>query len=327
MSAPVLTRTADLDRHAWLDARRKGIGGSDAAAILGLDPFRTPLQVYLDKTGQLPDDEPNEAIEWGNRLEGAVAQATVDRINSERAEAGLDPVTVRRRHAIFAHPDHEWMLANVDREVLKHEQGPGILEVKTTGHWPAQQWEDHGETLPDKYHVQEQHYLAVTGRAHGWIGVLVAGQRLVVQHVERDDELIDALVKVEANFWQRILDGNPPPAEAADDDVLKALWPTVERESVVLPDHARALVEERNAAKAAEDAAVERRKRAENQLRQLVGDAQEAFLPGESKPAFKYSQVSKETVDTKALAADHPGLVEDYRRDSSYRRFHFPKGD
>jgi putative phage-type endonuclease len=326
MSA-VLTRTDHLDRTGWLDARRQGIGGSDAAAILGLDPFKSPLAVYLDKRGDLPDDEPGEAAYWGNLLEDPVAHAAAQRINDDLEARGGAPVTVKRRHAILRHPDLPWMLANVDREVYGHPSGPGILEVKTTGHWAAQTWTS-PDDMPERYHVQLQHYLAVTGRSHGWIAVLIAGQQLLVEHVQRDDELIDALIDVEQLFWTRVQEGNPPPAQARDDDLTRRLFRQAEiGTTVVLPAEARDLIRERAAAKAAEDAAADRRKQAEARLRQLIGDAEQAYLPGDDRPIFTYRQVTSTRFDTRTFEQDHPDLAARYRTTATHRRFNFTKGE
>lgn len=330
MSAPVLTRTDTLDRGEWLGARRKGIGGSDAAAILGLDPFKTPLAVYLDKRGELPDDEAGEAAEWGNRLEPVVAEAAQDRINTDRAQAGLPPIKFRRRNAILQHPDPvlSFMLANIDREGTGHENGPGIFEAKTTGYWPARAWEDGGDTLPDRYHIQLQHYLAVTGRRHGWIGVLIAGQRLVVEPVERDQALIDALVEIETAFWQRVQEGNPPPASADDDDRVKALYPDAKPGSVMrLPSDAVDLIDEWRAAKAAEKAAGERVKRCDAQIRQLLGDHEAGLLPGSNEPAVRLPVITANRIDSKALRADHPAIAEQYSKPSTYRRLYVAEGN
>lgn len=326
--APVLTPTHELDRPSWLAARRAGIGGSDAAALLGLDPWKSPLAVYLDKRGELPDDEAGEAAEWGNRLEPVVAKAAEDRINDARIAEGLDPVMVRKRHAILQHPDLPWMLANIDREVLKHEHGPGLLEVKTTGYWASKDWDDGPDPdLPEKYHVQLQHYMAVTGRNHGWLAVLVAGQKLVIEYVQRDQDLIDALIEVETAFWRRVEDGNPPPASARDDELTKQLHDQVTPgKAVTLPAEAADLVEQRAAAKAAESAAADRRKEAEARLRQLIGDADEAYLPGSDRPCFTYREVRPKKFDTKAFEQAHPDLHAEFVRESAHRRFDFKKG-
>lgn len=328
--AKVLARTDVVtDRPGWLDARRKGIGGSDAAAILGLDPFKTPLAVYLDKRGVLPDDDAGEAAEWGNRLEPIVAEAAQDRINLDRAAAGLSPIRFRRRNAILQHPDDAlgFMLASIDREGVGHENGPGIFEAKTTGYWPARQWEDGGDTLPDRYHIQLQHYLAVTGRVHGWIGVLIAGQRLVVEEVQRDQALIDALVEIETAFWARVQDGQPPPASAADNDRIKDLYPNATPGSTtVLPRDAVELIDEWRAAKSAEKAATERVKRCDAQIRQLLGDHEAGLLPGVDQPVVRLPVITANRIDSKALRAAHPDIAEQFSKPSSYRRLYVSEG-
>lgn len=324
-AAPTIAKTDDLSRPEWLAARRQGIGGSDAAAILGLDPFKTPLAVYLDKRGELPDDGASEAAEWGNRLEPFVADAALDRINTERDQRGLPPVKARRRKAILRHPDIEFMVANIDREIVGHEDGPAILEAKTTGYWSARQWEDDrdpdGPTLPDRYHVQTQHYLAVMGRGHAWLAVLVAGQRLVVEHVERDQALIDALVEVEARFWQQVQGGTPPPATADDSDRVKVLHrDATPGRRIVLPGEVDDLLADYRAAKAARKAAETRQKAVEARIRQLLGDAEEGALPGSDRWAVRCPVITTNRLDTKALRAAHPDIAEEFTRESSYRR-------
>lgn len=330
MSAPLVHAPVDphADRDGWLAERRKGLGGSDAAAILGLDPWKTPLAVYLDKTGQAPDQPDRDAVEAGTRLEPVVADWAADRINDGREH----PVKLRRRNAILAHPDHPWMLASVDREVHGHEDGPGILEVKTTGLHAAKQWLDAtlaGEqpTLPDRYHVQLQQYLAVTGRAHGWLAVLVGGQQLIVEHVTRDEQLIAALTEVLDRFWHDHVEaGVPPPAVAADDDLLKRLFDRPERSSTLLNGDARDLIADWQAAKAAEKAAEERRKTVEARIKQMLGDAEEGWLADGTKPAVTWTQVTSRRLDSKALRAAHPDIADEFTTETTHRRFQVKEG-
>ena len=125
----IVTKTDVLDRHGWLSIRRKGIGGSDAAKVLGLSKWGGPLTVFLDKTGRLPmeDDEPSEAAYWGTTLEDVVAREFSKR-------TGL---RVQRRNAMFHHPDHPWMIANVDRVIVGSNRG---LECKTVSAFKADEW-------------------------------------------------------------------------------------------------------------------------------------------------------------------------------------------
>lgn len=319
MAAPsVLAGTADMSRIDWLNARRKGIGGSDMAAILGLDPYRTPLAVYLDKVGELPDDdEQSEAMEWGNRLEAAVAGGALDRIADDVEER----LTMRRSHRILAHPDRPYLLANVDRTVHGHPDGPGVLECKTTGTWTAKAWEDDDpDHLPTKYIIQQQHYLDVLGWSHGWVAVLIGGNRLRVEHIRRDDQLIAGLHQVAEEFWQRVVDGHPPPVTAADHNLVRTLHPDRPKGSRAdLPADVADLLAQRADAKRMEDHFAAARKEAEARLHQLLGAAEEGWLPGNDHPAVTYRQQSRSGIDAKALAKAHPDIAREFTTTSTFR--------
>ncbi|HHW14817.1 MAG TPA: YqaJ viral recombinase family protein, partial [Firmicutes bacterium] len=138
-----------MAREAWLAERRRGIGGSDAAAIAGLSKWRSPMAVWLEKTGQVEPEEPGEAALWGTKLEDVVA----------RHFAEATGFKVQRCNAILQHPERPWMLANIDRYVLDPARGRGLLEVKTTNAWNHDASED---KAPDHYLIQVHHYLAVT---------------------------------------------------------------------------------------------------------------------------------------------------------------------
>src|SRR5690606_24085021 len=120
--AKVLVPTRGMDREEWLQARRRGIGGSDAAVIAGVDPFRSPIRLWMEKRGEIQEEPAGEAAEWGLLLEPVIA-AEFERRTGKR---------VRRRNAILQHPEHEWMLANIDREIVGED---AILEIKTTSAW------------------------------------------------------------------------------------------------------------------------------------------------------------------------------------------------
>lgn len=309
MSAEVLTATAELSRRSWLRWRRKGIGGSDAAAIAGLDPYRSPLAVYFDKTGETDDREPTEAMAWGVRLEQLVAAEFADR-------TGL---SVRRRNAILAHRDRPWMLANVDRVVRDPARGRGVLEIKTTGDWAREQWAD--GAVPDAALIQLQHYLAVTGYGYGYLAVLIGGRRYSHVLVERDDNVISHLIRLEEDFWDRVEQGRPPAADGSDStrDTLAALYADSQADPpLALPDSAKDLLVERAAAKADEQAAKARRTETDNRLRQLLGHHELGFLDGAL--AVTWKPVTVRRVDTKALAADHPRLTRRYTTETTSRR-------
>lgn len=150
----VLVDTENLSREEWLNYRRMGIGGSDAAAILGISPFCTKRDLYYDKIGvQVLVNEEEEnwvAKEVGHRLEDLVAK-----IFSERT--GLRVYPVRK---MFRHPLYPFMLADVDFFIEYPDGSTGILECKTTNYNCRNKWAN--DSIPINYEYQVRHYMAVT---------------------------------------------------------------------------------------------------------------------------------------------------------------------
>lgn len=216
-----LIDTKHLAREEWLAVRKTGIGSSDAAAAVGLNPYKSPLTVWMEKTGRahlLPAIDVKDdslPIFWGNLLEPIVA-AQYSRRTGHR---------VRRINAVLQHPDPElhWMLANIDREVVGAE-GVQILECKTAGINGARSWAD---GVPEYVQLQVQHQLAVTGKQAADVAVLIGGQKLEVHRIERDDVLIGRLIRLERNFWRYVETDTPPPAGATDscELALRCLFP------------------------------------------------------------------------------------------------------
>lgn len=214
-----LVRTQALSREQWLDVRRQGIGSSDAAAAIGLSPYKSPLELWLEKTGRdagLPKVDPNDEsspMYWGTLLEPIVA-AHYTRRTGHR---------VRRINAVLQHPQVPWMLANIDREVVGVPDVQ-ILECKTAGYHGARLWED---GVPEYVQLQVQHQLAVTAKQAADVAVLVCGQELRIHRIERDEGLIAHLVELEGRFWRHVETDTAPPADGSASSALAlaALWP------------------------------------------------------------------------------------------------------
>ena len=153
MSAEVLVNTKDMERQEWLEWRRKGIGGSDAAAILGLNPYCSPFDVYLDKIGAKEEQPDNEAMRQGRDFEDYVAMRFTEATGKK----------VRRRNAVLQHPEYPFILGNIDRLVVGEHAG---LECKTTSVLNKAKF-NQGE-FPDTYYVQCMHYMPVTGLRKVW---------------------------------------------------------------------------------------------------------------------------------------------------------------
>lgn len=217
-----LVKTHNLPRELWLDVRRQGIGSSDAAAAVGLNPYKSQLELWLEKTGRdgnLPKIDPHDEESptyWGNILEPIVAAHYTKRTGRR----------VRRINAVLQHPDPDkhWMLANIDREVTGAEDVQ-ILECKTAGINGAKLWKD---GVPEYVQLQVMHQLAVTGKQVADVAVLLGGQALEIHRIERDEQVISRLIRLERAFWHYVETDTPPPADGSDsaETALKALYPS-----------------------------------------------------------------------------------------------------
>jgi putative phage-type endonuclease len=227
-----LASTKGMSRDEWLIMRKQGIGSSDAAAAIGLNPYQSPLELWMIKTGReenLPKIDPNDESHptyWGNILEPIVAAHYTK-------HTGLK---VRKTNAILQHPDADkaWMLANIDYSIVGSKDVQ-ILECKTAGEFGSRLWR---EGPPEYVQVQVQHQLAVTGRQVVDVCVLLHGQKIEIHRVERDDEVIARLIELERRFWEYVITETPPPADGSESagKALQALYPFDRGQTLDLTD-------------------------------------------------------------------------------------------
>ncbi len=214
-----------IEREKFLSDRRTGIGGSDAAALCGLSPFKTSHDVYMEKLGLAPDSAPSARMEAGIRLEPVLAEWYA---NEKGVQVG--------RHPMVRHEDHNFMFGHIDRTVYngvpegrKYPLIEGLLEIKTTDARFAWLWGEPGtDSVPDAHNLQCQHYMAVTGLKWADIAVLIGGNDFRIYRVPRNDNLIKDLIEIEGRFWEEhILAKVPPPVEGteASKRLLSALYP------------------------------------------------------------------------------------------------------
>lgn len=217
--------TLDMPREKWLEERRKGIGGSDAAAIMGLNPYKSPLAVYMDKTGRdVLNDTQSEPAYWGTVLEAPIAKRF--------AELHPEYKVRRNNHMMFSR-EYPFMLADIDREI-RTEDGDRIgLEIKTVGTRSARYWEN--EEVPPYYICQLQHYACVTGFKRFIIVALIGGQTLVEREIPRDDDIISNLVHQEQDFWRHVVERNPVDWDGSANswDILRSLYPKAEANKLI----------------------------------------------------------------------------------------------
>ncbi|ONK21200.1 hypothetical protein BLX87_23005 [Bacillus sp. VT-16-64] len=313
MQAEVLTITTDMSRNEWLKARKTGIGGSDASAVLGFNPWKSPFQLYAEKTSEFIEEVDNEAIHWGNVLEDVVAQEFTRRTGKR----------VRRRNQMFRHPKHDFMIANIDRDVVGER---ALLECKTTNAFNSEAWE--GDHIPPAYICQLQHYMAVLDYEKAYIAVLIGGQKFVWKEVERDNEFIELMIEQEKYFWEEhVLKGIPPEIDGSKSasELLSKMYPEDNGETIMLKsDEAEMLIEAIESIKSEIKDKQSLQREYENKLKLMIGDAGTGVTP---RFEVKHKTYNRSSVDTKALKKELPEIAEKYTKQSSYRRLNIKQVD
>lgn len=147
----IMTAAEIENREAWLKVRNNSIGGSEAVAILGMNPWKSAYTLWLEKTGQVQQEDISdlEPVHFGTILEQVVADEFCRREGKKVRKCGL-----------FRSRKHPFMMASFDRLLVGEDAG---LECKTSNAFKRGEW-DKGE-IPPAYYVQCQHYMMVSGPA------------------------------------------------------------------------------------------------------------------------------------------------------------------
>lgn len=301
-----------MDRQEWLERRRKGIGGTDAAAILGLSKYRTPAEVWEEKTGRRPMEvAETEPMKWGLRLEDAIAAAY-----SEQTGRRVKRTPLRR------HPQHPIILGSPDRIVLRDETHDAkLLEIKTTR--SDDDYAPRGgeldvepeKRIPAMHYVQVQHYLGITGLAEADVAVLFGGSDFRIYPIPRDDAFIADLFDAVLEWWaEYVVADKEPPVGPDDAKYLSRKYPRDTTEELVATSEValqiEAILELKDRIAVLERDADE----LSNVVKDYMGPAGRLVVPG-AKVTWKASD--RTTVAWKEVAAAYREIVEMYRSAAS----------
>lgn len=308
MNANILVVTEGMSREEWLRWRKKGIGGSDVASILGINKWSSAIELWLDKTNQKNDPkEVNSAMEWGTILEPVIR-------NYFSTVTGKSVVEVK---AILQNPKYPFMLADIDGATTTNNGDPAILEIKTASEYKRDEWL---EGVPNYYLVQCQHYLCVTGVSKAYVAVLIGGNSFRIYEVDADPEVQQMLIAVERDFWNKVQNMIRPDIDGSDaaKDLLDEIYRGGVEEEIVLPEEAIEWVDAYIEASADEDNAKAKKQEASNHLKEIMGDFDKASCLGHS---ISWKPVTSERLDTKALKEKDPDIYAKYAKSSTSRRF------
>jgi len=291
-----------------LAERRKHVGASDVPAILGLSPFRNAYDVWLDKTGQLPDGAESDAAHAGNRFEAAVL---------DEAEERLGALV---RNVQMAAPDGLPIVATLDA-MLRDSHEP--VEAKTSGLFGplSGEWgEEHTDEIPEAYIVQVQVQMLCANANLAHVAAFLGGRGFAFYRVHRNRDLAQIIVERIMDFWTNHVGKGVPPADVAPSyDVIRLARRVPESTAYIDP----AIYAECQAAIEARKIAEQNEEMAKAKLLAAMGSA-EAGVAG-ALGGVTFLEQSRSSIDAKRLQAEQPDLYRQYVRSSTYRVLRFTK--
>ena len=230
-----------MNKQEWLRERKNYLGGTDLAAIAGLNPYRTALDVYLDKTSDdIADEVMNEAPYWGTVLEPLIAE------EYEKRTGNL----VTDRNCFIRHKEHNFIACNIDAWIGENDY---VLECKTAGFHKGKEWGDLGtDQIPESYLVQVAYYAAICNVPKVDIAVLIGGQDFRIYTYNRNKELEDKLIKIGVNFWHNHIEKRIPPKCLNTRDTFN-LFPQSNNKEITAKNDILAKLEELKIAKMSEE--------------------------------------------------------------------------
>lgn len=283
----IIADTRKMTHADWLQMRKSGIGGSDCSAAVGLSRWKSPFQLWSEKTDRIIPSKAGEAAYWGSVMEPILRTEVAKRM--PEAEVRECPFFLRSK-------GHPYMLANIDGYV--RENGSfSCLEIKTANAYSAvQDWQN---GLPIEYYCQVMHYMAVTGMNSAYIAVLLGGNTFEIQKIDRDEDMIQHIIQMEERFWYEfMLKDTPPEAMAKDNEVLGQLYPKSEEKAIELPTTARDILTDYE--KASQDLALakEAKEQAEAKLKMMLADAEVGIIDSYK---ISWKNVSTTRLDSKKV--------------------------
>ena len=321
-----ITKVATKSRDEWKALRAKYIGGSDAASVVGLNPFSSPYALWAEKTGKTHPFEGNLATDVGTFLEDFIAK------KFEQASGKK----VRRENKSFLNDKYPWAIANIDRDIVGEDSG---LECKSTSVLNTRRFKN-GE-FPTNYYCQCVHYLGVTEKKRWYLAVLIGNSDFLIYQLTRvaDDDVpewcessvyisdteIAALMSAEADFWNNNVKRDIPPAADGSrscTEAIKTLYPESSEDSVNLFAYERDL-DQRDALSAQIKELETIREDIDNRIKTFMGTAGR----GESsRYKVSWTTSTRNNFDHKRFEQEHSHIdLSGYYKTSAYRTFKVTK--
>ena len=300
-----IVSTLNMEKQEWLNYRKQGIGGSDAGAVCGLNPYKTAMEVYQDKVSSETEDFDNEAMRQGRDFEDYVARRFTEVTGKK----------VRRANAMFCHETYPFMRADVDRMVVGEKAG---LECKTASPFLADKWQD-GQ-VPIHYYIQCLHYMTVCDVDAWYIAVLIFGREFKYYRMERDEEMIADLIRIEQDFWQNhVLKGQMPSPDGSKlaDSVIAEYYKQTIAETIPLTGFNEKIKRRQELSEIIGKMDTEKRQ-IEQELKLYLGEAE---IAENEQYRVSWKAVHSNRLDEKRLKEEEPEIYEKYKKSVLSRRF------
>ena len=300
------TDISSMSREGWLRLRKSGIGGSDAGAVCGVNPYKSALAVYQDKISEDISDDDNETMRQGRDLEEYVAKRFSE-------ATGLK---VKRSGFMYRSDEHTFMIADVDRLIIGEKAG---LECKTASAYSADKWKD--GAIPESYEIQCRHYMAVMGFTHMYIACLILGKDFVIRRIDLDHDMETAIISIEENFWNDHIVPKvmpDPDGSRAYDEILDKYFPKRDDEEAI-----KLIGFDKDLRRREElNGLIDKLETERNEIDQRIKVYMEGSEQAESD-GYKVSWIFTETkrLDTKRLRSEEPELYNRYTKMTTGRRF------
>jgi len=286
--------------------RDKFIGGSDAGAIFGLNPYKSAYRLWAEKTGKVSSEIPdNDALRTGRDLEQYVAERFSEKTGKK----------VRRDNTTYYVDEYPFIAGHVDRRVVGEN---AILECKTASSYQNPEYA--AGNFPPHYYAQCQHYMAVTGAEKVYLAVLCF-PHLYYTEYSRDEREIEALISGEVNFWNMVKDNTPPAPDGSDSsrNTLDELYPSSNPErSLTMPKNIVTAVETLESMKDTAKKLDAEIKSQENIIKAFLGDAETAVG---TDWAVTWKTSKRTGIDSARLKRERPDIFEHYQKTTESRTF------
>lgn len=302
----MITKIATKNREEWKALRKQYIGGSDAASVVGMNPYKSAYALWAEKTGKIPEFEGNLATDVGAYMEDFIAK----RFEQETGKK------VRRENSSILNDQYPWAIANYDRLVVGEDAG---VECKFTDSLNLKRYKN-GE-YPERFYAQCVHYLGMSGKKRWYLAVLIGNKEFKWFTIERDEEEIAALMGAEKSFMYNNVKSNTPPSVDGTEsttETIRTVFPDSNSDSVSLYAYDAdlrkymALGEQIDALQAQKDEVA-------NRVKAFLGES-----GGGESDRFKVSWTSsnRSTFDSKRFAKDHADIdLSEYYKNTPVRTF------